>query len=180
MKTITSKSGKNFIFKRLTVNDSEALGRYFEGLYNETRQRFAPHPLNPAYATFLCHKILENALRFVLVDEQKEIHGYFILDFDLIHHEADRYLNYGIELKAGKDVFFAPSIADKYQNHGLSSLVMPYIIEIAKVDSVASIVLLGGTRETNHLAMAFYEKFGFKKVGGYHTDVYNFDMQLVF
>lgn len=180
MKAIISKSGENFILKRLTLNDSEALGRYFDNLSHETKQRFAPHPLNQAYATFLCHKILENALRFVLIDEQKEIQGYFIIDFDLIHHEAERYLGYGIELTAGKDVFFAPSIADKYQNQGLASLVMPYIIEIAKADSASSIILLGGTRETNPLALAFYEKFGFKKLGGYHTDVYNFDMQLTF
>jgi len=180
MKKIVNKAGESFLLKRLTINDSEALGRYFGGLSEETKQKFGPHPLTQNYATFLCHKILENTLRFVLIDENKEIQGYFILDFELIDHEAERYLSFGIELNAGKDIFFAPSIADKYQNSGLASTVMPYIIELLKEEQANSMVLLGGTRESNPLAVAFYEKFGFKKTGGYHSDVYNYDMQLTF
>jgi len=178
MKKIINKAGESFLLKRLAINDSEALGRYFDRLSEETKQKFGPHPLTQNYATFLCHRILENALRFVLVDDNKEIQGYFIIDFDIIEHEAERYLSFGIELNAGKDIFFAASIADKYQNSGLASNVMPFIIELLKEEEVNSVVLLGGTRETNVLAVSFYEKFGFKKTGGYHSDVYNCDMQL--
>jgi hypothetical protein len=39
---------------------------------------------------------------------------------------------------------------------------------------------MGGTQETNRRALAFYEKFGFKRYGGYQTDIFNHDMRLVF
>jgi RimJ/RimL family protein N-acetyltransferase len=37
---------------------------------------------------------------------------------------------------------------------------------------------MGGTQATNSRAIAFYEKFGFIKYGGYQTEVFNHDMRL--
>lgn len=178
MNQITSKNGEEFLFRRLTENDSSNLARYFENLSAETRKKFQPHPLTKNYAIYLCHKSLENAIRYVISDEEKNIHGYFILDFDIVEHEAERYHSYGIELKDGSDAFFAPSVADNLQNTGLASQSMEIIIDLLKGESVNRLVLLGGTREDNPTALSFYEKFGFEKVGGYQTDIWNFDMQL--
>ncbi|MDA3893832.1 MAG: GNAT family N-acetyltransferase [Salinivirgaceae bacterium] len=178
MREFHNHQGQKFKFRRLAEYDSEALGDYFENLSDETKQKFGPHALTKSYATFLCHRSLENAMRFVLEDEKSLIQGYFIVDFNLIDHEAERYASNGIELKMGKDVFFAPSLADNLQNSGLGSQVTNRIIEILKEDHISTVVLLGGTRENNQLALKFYENMGFKKVGGYQTDVWNFDMQL--
>lgn len=178
MSNIVSKKGELFRFRRLTEHDSENLGNYFENLSEETRRKFHPHPLTKNYAIYLCHKSLENAMRFVISDEEKNIHGYFILDFEIIDHEAERYHSYGIELKHGSDAFFAPSVADQLQNSGLASQSMEIIINLIKEESVNRLILLGGTREDNPLALAFYKKFGFKRVGGYQSDIWNFDMQL--
>lgn len=178
MNQIISKNGEEFCFRRLTESDSENLGNYFENLSEETRKKFQPHPLTKNYAIYLCHKSLENAMRFVISDQDKNIHGYFILDFDIVDHEAERYHSYGIELTGGNDAFFAPSVADDLQNSGLASQSMEIIMDLLKDETVNRLVLLGGTREDNPLALSFYEKFGFEKVGGYQTDIWNFDMQL--
>jgi len=179
MQKVTNKTGQSFTLKRLSQKDSEALGNYFESLTETTRQKFGPHPLTKNYATFLCHRDIENAIRYVLVNDAGEIKGYFILDFNLIDHEAERYMQHGITLQAHKDVFFAPSIADDVQNSGIASQLMPYFIQTLRNDKVKSMVLLGGTRESNSLALHFYEKFGFKQVGGYQTDIFNIDMRLI-
>ncbi len=179
MKKVVNKSGENFILRRLTPNDTEALGKYFNDLSELTRKNFGPHPLTQSYATFLCHRHLEKAIRFVLVDYEGNIQGYFIVDFGLVEYEADRYAGYRILVEEGKDVFFAPSISDRFQNTGIASQVMPHLLNLLKEDQVRSIILLGGVRETNPMAVRFYEKFGFNKMGGYMSDVYNIDMHLV-
>ena len=106
--------------------------------------------------------------------------GYFILEFELSPYEKSRYQSQGIELTQGLDVLFAPSIADDFQNCGLASLVMPEIISQTRRKGIRSLVLMGGTQATNARAIAFYEKFGFKKYGGYQTEGFNHDMRLVF
>lgn len=176
------KSGnEDFTLRLLRCEDKVKLGKYFDLLSEETRKRFGPHPINCSYAEYLCDNIHRDyyTARFVLEhDVSGDITGYFILDFNLSPHELKRYDEAGIKLNPFKDILFAPSISDKFQNSGLASLSMPYLIDFAEENQAESIVLMGGTQETNHRAIRFYEKFGFKKVGEYSTDVYNYDMIL--
>lgn len=183
-------NGINYIFRGLRENDCDKLGEYFEELSQETRRRFGPHPLDKVFASELCDRVSFDyyTARFVIEDiEKNRIEGYFILDFNLSPHEYSRYAEFGstseeqgIKLRPFKDVLFAPSIADSLQNKGLASEVMPFVIEFAKSKKAASLVLLGGTQETNTRAIRFYEKFGFRKTGGYLTEIYNHDMILKF
>ena len=71
------------------------------------------------------------------------------------------------------------SIADDCQNTGLASAVMPHIIANARSRGARSLVLMGGTQASNSRAIAFFEKHGFVRCGGYWTDRYNYDMRLV-
>jgi GNAT superfamily N-acetyltransferase len=167
-----------FTLRTLSAQDSSALAEYFERLSDESRKRFQPHPLTREHAAYLSALAHDTATRFVLLSGDSII-GYFILESEMSVHEAGRYAAHGIELTSERDILFAPSILDEYQNHGLASLVMPKLLEWAKERHAKSLVLMGGTQETNGRAIAFYEKFGFQKHGGYHTEMFNHDMRLV-
>lgn len=177
---IKDKSGNPFNYRRLEKCDSITLGLYFENLSAESKSRFGPHPLTYQYAHKICYSENDPAQRFIALLPNGDIAAYVILDFDMIEHERLRYLNYGIELKAKKDVFFAPSVLDAHQNNGLASAIMKKIIGYANKNEIRSLVHLGGTQEPNKLALGFYQKFGFQQLGGYQTEVFNIDMRLVF
>lgn len=181
MAVVTGKDGIHYLFRKLVKADAALLARYFSSLSEATKTRFAPHPLTDEYADKLCQLKLDSAQRFVLLpDSLDKIIGYFILEYHMSPHEARRYREQGVCLESELDPLFAPSIADDYQNRSLASSVMPLIIDAAKEHGARSLVLLGGTQETNRIAIAFYEKFGFKRYGGYQTDIFNYDMRLVF
>lgn len=176
--TIITQDQSAFILRTLSAQDSPALAEYFERLSDESRKRFQPHPLTREHAAYLTALAHDTATRFVLFSGDRII-GYFILESEMSVHEAARYAAHGIELTSEHDILFAPSILDEYQNHGLASLVMPKLLDWARERHAKSLVLMGGTQETNRRAIAFYEKFGFQKHGGYHTEMFNHDMRLV-
>lgn len=174
---IISQGQNRFTLRILTEHDSSALGNYFERLSDDSRKRFQPHPLTREHATYLCKRNRDTATRFILLSGETII-GYFILESEMSSHEAGRYASHGIDLLPRRDILFAPSILDEYQNQGLASLVMPKLLDFVRALHVRSLVLMGGTQETNSRAIAFYEKFGFKKYGGYQTEIFNHDMLL--
>ena len=174
-------------FRPLDRRDAAGLASFFQGLSPLTRSRFGPHPLDEETARGLCTRVdLDSALRFVLVaggeihqDQNPLIIGYFILNPEIPGHEAERYRSFGIQIESHRDCMFAPCLADPFQGKGLASQVIPLLLDQCRQRKYRSLVLLGGTRETNPGAIQFYRKFGFRKVGGYYTDVYNMDMQLI-
>jgi GNAT superfamily N-acetyltransferase len=173
--------GEHVILRLLLPGDGELLGRYFEGLSEETRRRFGPHPLTTGEAQDLCARIdRHSALRFValLPGTAPQIIAYFILMLSAGEPETARYKEYGIQLDNAADCAFAPSVADAYQSRGLGSLLMPHIIEVARRMGKRALVLMGGTQSTNTRAVGFYEKFGFERVGSYFTEIENYDMIL--
>ncbi len=176
---VTAKDGTKSRFRLLAQNDQSALGDFFEKLSEQTRSRFAPHPLSSEFATQLCANLLTDTTQRFVLESDGNIIGYFILQAQMSEHEALRYAQQGIILKTGDDLLFAPCIADKYQNKGFASLVMEILINHYK-ERVKSFVLMGGTQETNHAGRSFYKKFAFKEYGGYQTDIYNIDMRLLF
>ena len=54
---LTLPSGERIVFRVLRAEDGLLLGRYFEGLSQETRRRFAPHPFTMEEAYKLCADI---------------------------------------------------------------------------------------------------------------------------
>ena len=172
------KIQEGIILRSLRRADREALAAYFEGLGGETRRRFQPHPLTREIAAALCDEVEPSALRLV-IETEGDLIGYFILERGLPVYEIPRYREFGIDLAPGSDLLFAPSVADAWQNRGIASLAMPHLIAFARQLGARSLVLMGGTQATNHRAIAFYEKFGFKRFGGYQTDVFNHDMRLL-
>jgi GNAT superfamily N-acetyltransferase len=168
------------VLRSLRADDTDRLAAYFEALTPATTTRFQPHPLTRGQAGIVCGAVgsPESALRLVLEHDNGVI-GYFILELTVRSDDAARYAAQGITLEAGRDLLFAPSVADAWQDRGLSSLAMPHLIALARQAGARSLVLMGGTQATNARAIRFYEKFGFEHRGGYQTDVWNHDMRLL-
>lgn len=164
--------------RELCPTDADALATYFDQLGAESRRHFQPHPLTPAAAIQVCAAKGSTTLRFV-IEHASCLVGYFIIDTVLSVHEWGRYAEQGIALVPGRDFLFAPSVHEKWQNKGVASLAMPCILEVCRAWGARSLVLMGGTQATNTRAIAFYEKFGFTRHGGYQTDVFNHDMRLL-
>jgi ribosomal protein S18 acetylase RimI-like enzyme len=176
---IQDRAGNAYDMRKLQNSDALALGNYFENLSPETKSRFGPHPLNHKSAYDICHGEKDTAHRFIVLTSSGTIVAYLILEFGMIDHEKQRYMNYGIQLEEGKDLFFAPSVLDAYQNKGLASAVLTELTAYARNAGAMSLVLLGGTQESNLLALGFYTKFGFQPLGGYQTEMFNIDMRLI-
>jgi GNAT superfamily N-acetyltransferase len=161
----------------LSANDASSLGDYFAALSAESKRRFQPHPLTHASAAELC-ATRNPAVRRLVLRAGRQIIGYFILDPTVGVDELTRYAALGVLLESGRDWLFAPSVADTHQNQGLASRAMPHLIALARQAGARSLVLMGGTQGTNARAIAFYEKSGFERCGGYQTDQWNHDMRL--
>ncbi len=186
----------DLILRELQSRDAAALASYFDALSGESKQRFQPHPLTSVEAHRICAGLGQrngageaqpqpisfggklSTFRLVIEDHGRIV-AYFILDSNLSPHEIDRYSRVGIALRPGVDLLFAPSVLDAYQNRGVASLAMPFLLQLARARGARSLVLMGGTQATNHRAIAFYEKFGFQRHGGYQTEVFNHDMRCV-
>jgi GNAT superfamily N-acetyltransferase len=167
------------VLRPLCRTDAAGLADYFDSLSSESKRRFQPHPLTAPHAAAICSNACMGVLRMVVAGSGSIV-GYFILDPDPGIHETERYRRQGIDLQAGLDHRFAPSVADAHQNRGIASAAMPHLVRLARERGARSLVLMGGTQATNARAIAFYEKVGFRRYGGYWTEVFNHDMRLAF
>lgn len=176
-----SKFNELLLFRELNNADAVKLGSFFELLSEETKSKFGPHPLTKENADLLCHHIGSDNISRFIISNALEIIGYFILDFNPFKNEASRYQKFGIELDSNFDPVFAPCIADRYQNQGVGSQAMIFILNYARSRKLRSIVLMGGTQESNMVARSFYKKFGFKEYSKFfteHNGLENIDMML--
>jgi GNAT superfamily N-acetyltransferase len=179
MPTVTLKSGESLILRPLQPDDALLFGAYLENLGAETRRRFGPHPLNREMAAILCGQVNPAVvLRLITLNAAGEMVAYFILEWGIAEPEQTRYAGYGIALDPLTDCTFAPSVADAYQSSGLGSAMLPTLLATAREQGRRSVVLMGGTQATNARAIHFYEKFGFRKVGEFMTEINNWDMFL--
>lgn len=180
---ITAKNSDVFTFRALQQEDGELLGKFFEGLSEETRSKFGPHPLTRDHAqNSLCSNIgTDNVTRYI-IGSPRQIVGYFIVDFNHYPNEKARYDSYEVQLDFTRDPVFAPCIADKYQSFGVASQALAVLIEELTEQGIRSLVLMGGTQEPNLTARNFYTKFGFVEQGQFYTDyngLNNIDMRLM-
>jgi hypothetical protein len=111
---------KGMFLRTLRPEDRAALAVYFEALGVETRRRFQPHPLTREAAAALCDEAEPSAIRLV-IERRGGLIGYFILERGLPVYETPRYREFGVDLAAGSDLLFAPSVADAWQNRGIAS-----------------------------------------------------------
>ena len=180
--SVTLPAGESVELRALRPDDASLLGRFFLGLSQDTRRRFAPHPFTVEQAEKLCAEInYEDTIRMIAVtqkDGRPEMIAYFILIPRLSDEYRQRYEDRGAPLSLETDSGIAPCVADAYQDRGVGSVLMPRVVDVARRLGRRSIVLIGGVLATNERAFHFYKKLGFKHVGTFWTDVENYDMIL--
>jgi GNAT superfamily N-acetyltransferase len=174
--------GETVTWRLLRSGDGPLLGRYFQGLGEETRSRYGPHPLDADEARQLCEEIdLRRVWRFVAVadGEPPEIIAYFIVKLGVSAPEIGRYALHLYRLRNRTDVTLAPSVADAYQGQGVGSALMPHLLDVLRRLGKRRVVLMGGVQADNERALAFYRRFGFRQVGSFKTRHHNnYDMIL--
>ena len=175
---IKAKDGRVFILRQLNQQDAAPLGAFFSGLSEVSRSRFGPHPLTVEYAQQLCEQLASDSAQRWIISDDRLVVGYFIFERKILEPEYQRYYVQGVSLQAELDVILAPCIADDYQNAGLAMAAMQPLMAEFKRQGARSLVLMGGTQQSNHRARHFYQRCGFVEYGGFQTDVYNIDMRL--
>ena len=182
---VTDRDGNEYRLMLLRSSDAGAFGDYLEGLSDETRLLFGPHPLTSEAAQTICGSLDPlHALRFVLWDGDEHIVGYFIIYPGVRHGEIERYAKEGVELTDRTDCTFAPSVADALQSRGVGSAVFHVLANIVRDLGFLRMVLSGGTQEQNVRGIAYYRKNGFREVGTFDTEpsgrgvIHNVDMML--
>ena len=160
-----SRTGEQIVFRPLLPIDAPQLAKFLEGLSPRTRV-FSTYPgYDLAAAQGLCNAINRyDKLRFVAMAGS---HVVALLEFSLSITEANRqaYQGYGIELNERTDIRFGLCIADGWQDRGLGSDLMPYLIDVARRLGKQRMILWGGVLVENSRAIHFYEKIGFRLLG---------------
>jgi diamine N-acetyltransferase len=177
----TLPSGEEVLIRPLKSEDARELGEYLRGLSAESKGRFGPHPFDQTTIDQICAGLDTNAtIRLVAYAKtgNAPVIAYFILQLWVQIYEKERYAASGIPLNDREDCVLAPSVADDYQDKKLGSAMLEHLLKIAREIGRKRIVLMGGTQATNARAIRFYQKFGFRTVGEYMTEINNYDMIL--
>jgi RimJ/RimL family protein N-acetyltransferase len=146
------------IFRTLKHYDSEILGKYFINLSDDTKRWYSPNPFTYQFAQQVCKKKEKFYKRIVGIYKNDTI-SYCVLSLKYRKWERIRYKN---KFKANEVCEISPSVADNFQNRGIGTLMMKYIIKISKLYNKKVILLWGGVVIENIKAVNFYKKFNFK------------------
>lgn len=179
--TLVLRSGVGATLRCLRDDDAELLGAYFATLSPRTRDFYGPHRFDQETADRLCRETRTDTevVRLVVTVPDGDgalIIAYFIVGFRMQDADAKRYAARGTPLEDRTDAYLAPSVADGYQDTGVGSAVMVHLVPWLRGLGRRRLMLLGGVRQSNARAIAFYRKWGFRTVGEFHTRQANYDM----
>ena len=179
--TLALRSGGGATLRCLRDGDAELLGAYFAHLSPRTRDLYGPHRFDQETADRLCTETRTDTevVRFVVTvadDDGARIIAYFIVGLRMQDADVKRYAARGTPLDDRTDAYLAPSVSDAYQDTGVGSAVMAHLVPWLRGLGRRRLMLLGGVRQRNERAIAFYRKWGFRTVGEFHTRQANYDM----
>ncbi len=163
------------LVRLLQKNDYTALVNYLEGLSDITRSRFAPHSFDLGTLQVICANEHDNYQGYACF-LQAQLIGYAVTARGCTEGEIYRFPNYGIAIDAFNDYAFAPSVADRFQSKGVGSTLFEFVINDLKIRGARQIALMGGVQLSNHVAIKFYRKHGFKTLGEFEYHGQNLDM----
>jgi len=165
---LRSKNYEELTLRPLRFNDSQSLSNFLGGLSVETRRFYTLNGYDIHTAKEFCNSIGKyDKLRFIVESKDQKIIGLFEFSFDLTEDDKKRFSKYGYTLNQGSDCRFGPCLLDNYQNQGLGTVILPFIIKIAKDFGQKRIILWGGVLANNTRAIRYYQKNNFKVVGDF-------------
>jgi diamine N-acetyltransferase len=167
-----------FSFRTLQSADVTNLLEYLQALSPQTRDRFGPHAYTLEAIQHFYHPYEPHVGYVACPIHQQEIVAYFIIRKGILMHDMTRLQAYGLTLNNQTDFTFAPSVADAYQNKGIGTPLLQFIIREIKAMGAKRLILWGGVQSNNHQAMRFYTKNGFEELGQFEFHGWNTEMIL--
>ncbi|RKF22168.1 GNAT family N-acetyltransferase [Alginatibacterium sediminis] len=165
--------------RRLETGDAIRLAVFFESLSEDSRAFFYPHPLNKGTAFDLCKLDNDSAMRFILEDPiEQSIAGYFILDFKVDKHEAERYRNYDVDLFRGRNAMLDLVVSERYRRQGFAYNSLQELLVLLEQTDAEQVILRDGCLSQNQPAIGLFTKCGFNTLGSYWTVEEHRDMCL--
>lgn len=173
----TQINGNSISLRQVTQTDFLALSLFLENLSDDSRRRFGPHRFDTISITefYAQHEIYG----FLAEDAHtNQVIAYTVVKRGFWLHDEFRYVGYGLSMSPLTDATFAPAVADKHQGTGVGFALLRYTLDYLKSHQVARVFLWGGVQADNQKAVRFYERNGFKTLGGFEYHGYNYDMVL--
>ncbi len=160
------------VLRPLENKDESLLTEFLINLSEQTREYYTLDSYDASTAKEMCDAINKyDKLRFVAADKSTDkLIALFEYSFDIPDGDKQRFQKYDIQLDSKTDCRMGPCISDKYQNQGIGSVLLPYLIKIAKQFDQKRMILWGGVFEKNKRAINFYVKNGFKRLGTFKDD----------
>jgi GNAT superfamily N-acetyltransferase len=161
--------GGEMLLRPLAPTDAGRLAGFLAGLSPESRRFSTFDGYDLAAARGLCDAIARyDKLRLVLEEPPSgRIAGLLELSLAITPADSARYAASGVRLSESTDCRFGPTLADDHQGRGLGTLVLPHVVEAARLLGRTRIILWGGVRADNVRARRYYEKNGFRPVGSF-------------
>jgi len=171
-----TKNNREVELRKLRAEDLEELAAYLQNLSQETKSRFGPHGFEQE-ALKQVYIDSENFLGYIAKEiSLRKIVAYIVIKKGILEHDRFRLESYGIQLDSETDCTFAPSVADEWQSQGVGLALYNFIINELKLKGFRRIILWGGVQAGNEKALGFYLKLGFKTLGQFEYNGWNYDM----
>lgn len=156
--------------------DLDALVDYLAHLSPATRKRFGPHAYDKASIEAFYAQPFEVWAYLAKSLNDDSIAAYAIVKRGFLEHDRPRLEAYGLSLNQHTDCTFAPSVADAWQGQGLGGRLFEFIQQDVQARGMHRMILWGGVQASNAPALRFYEKMGFRVLGGFEYEGGNWDM----
>ena len=157
-------------------SDLTLLLDYLQQLSPATRKRFGPHPFDEAAIVRFYSNPFEVWGFLAKSAETGAIVAYAPVKRGYLEHDRPRLEAYGLNLNQHTDCTFAPSLADDWQGQGLGGQLFNFIQTELQARGIRRVILWGGVQASNAAALRFYEKMGFRVLGGFDYEGGNWDM----
>jgi GNAT superfamily N-acetyltransferase len=161
------------------LGDEEAVVEFFEGLSQETRDRYGVSEDGESIAQDWAQSIaVHDKLRMVLhrapvrAEPRSRLPAFGlpiagVAEFSLHLTEADRerYARWGVPLRPGTVIRFGICLADEHQSTGIAGASMPALRDLVTRVGRRRVMLWDGVLAENGKAIAFFERNGFRFAG---------------
>jgi diamine N-acetyltransferase len=172
---IAATNNKTIEVSKLVPEDIDKLCEYLQNLSAVTIKRFAPHAFDKQSVVDF-YKAPVHWGYVAYEQATATIVAYAIIKTGYLEHDAHRLQSYGLLLNDKTDCTFAPSVADDWQGLGIGNNLFRFILSDLKTTGINRIILWGGVQADNVAAVNYYIKNGFKTLGQFNYNGYNYDM----
>ena len=130
-------NNKKFTIRLLESNDELLLKKYFSSISEKIKKWYSPHLFDNKTVKKISREKDKNIKRIIVLYD-KGIVGYCVLYFGMRKWEIYRYNK---KFRENEICTIAPSILDDFQNMGLGTEMLKYIINISKLNNKKAIIL---------------------------------------